>query len=99
MGIVVGIVLPLGLAFIVFSLGYGVARVARLPVARVKTISVETGIQNSPLGIAVAAMPGGQEAGFSVHALPATVYGILMYVVAAPVIIWFRRLEPAPDTA
>lgn len=76
---------------LLLALGYGVGRIMGLPVRQVKTISVETGIQNSTLGITVAAMLGGYEAGFSAYALPAAVYGILMYVVSAPVILWFRR--------
>ncbi|WP_422370617.1 bile acid:sodium symporter family protein [Hoeflea sp.] len=83
------------LLVLLLGTGFVVARLAGLPVSQVKTISIETGVQNSTLGITVAAMLSGQEAGFSAYALPAAVYGILMYVVAAPVIAWFRRLEPA----
>ena len=77
---------------LLLALGYGVARLAGLSMGEVKTISIETGIQNSTLGIAVATILTGYEAGFSAYALPAAVYGILMYVVSAPVIVGFRRL-------
>tara|TARA_R110002020_G_scaffold16900_11_gene60065 strand:- start:4766 stop:5647 length:882 start_codon:yes stop_codon:yes gene_type:complete len=87
------------LIVVLLALGYGVARLAGLPDGQVKTISVETGIQNSTLGITVAAMLTGYEAGLSPYALPAAVYGILMYVVSAPVILWFRRLGPAQASA
>jgi len=87
------------LILLLLALGYGVGRLAGLPVIQVKTISVETGIQNSTLGITVAAMLSGYEAGFSAYALPAAVYGILMYAVSAPVILWFRRLGPSQTSA
>ena len=70
-----------------------------IPVAQVKTIAVETGIQNSTLGITVAALLGGYEPGFSAYALPAAVYGILMYVVSAPFILWLRRMTTAGTVA
>ncbi|AKI00089.1 putative Na+-dependent transporter [Hoeflea sp. IMCC20628] len=80
------------LIVVLLAVGFGVARLAGLSMAEVKTISIETGIQNSTLGITVAAILTGHEAGFPAYALPAAVYGILMYVVSAPVIWWFRRL-------
>ncbi|MEQ8589517.1 MAG: bile acid:sodium symporter family protein [Roseitalea porphyridii] len=87
------------LLILLIGTGYMVARLAGLPISQIKTISIETGVQNSTLGITVAAMLSGQEAEFSVYALPAAVYGILMYVVAAPVIFWFRGLETADKSA
>jgi bile acid:Na+ symporter, BASS family len=89
----------ISLLILLIGTGYVVARVAGLPVSQIKTISIETGVQNSTLGITVAAMLSGQAAGFSIYALPAAVYGILMYVVAAPVIVWFRGLETAGQDA
>ena len=87
------------LIILLLAIGYGVARLAGLPIAQVKTISIETGIQNSTLGITVAALLTGYEAGFSAYALPAAVYGILMYVISAPLIVWFRRLGPSKTAA
>jgi len=80
------------LIVLLLALGYGVSRAAGLTFAETKTISVETGIQNSTLGITVAALLSGYEAGFSTYTLPAAVYGILMYVVSAPAILYFRNL-------
>ena len=56
-----------------------------------KTISVETGIQNSTLGITLAGLISGVSDGFSAMALPSAVYGITMYLVALPFIFWVRR--------
>jgi len=87
------------LIVLLLAIGYGVARLAGVPLTQVKTIAVETGIQNSTLGITVAALLGGYEAGFSAYALPAAVYGILMYAVSAPFILWLRRMKTAETAA
>lgn len=71
-------------------LGLILARAAALSWAETKTISIETGIQNATLGITLAGIISGQTEGFSTFALPAAVYGILMYLVAAPFVAWFR---------
>ena len=82
------------LIILLLAVGHGIARLARLPNDQVKTVAIETGIQNSTLGITVAAILAGNVEGFSVYALPAAVYGILMYLVSAPVILWYRRIGP-----
>lgn len=71
-------------------LGLLLARIAGLTWQESKTISIETGIQNSTLGITLAALITGTTTGFSPLALPAAVYGITMYIVAAPFLLWFR---------
>ncbi|MEL7262526.1 MAG: bile acid:sodium symporter family protein [Pseudomonadota bacterium] len=72
-------------------IGLGLARAAALSWDQAKTISVETGIQNATLGIALAGLIAGQADGFSAMALPSGVYGITMYLVAVPFVLWFRR--------
>ena len=71
-------------------IGLGLARAANLSWSEAKTVSVETGIQNSALGITLAALITGTTTGFSPLAVPAAVYGITMYLVATPFILWFR---------
>lgn len=75
---------------VLLLIGLLLARMAALPWDQSKTISVETGIQNATLGITLAALISGQSEGFSAMALPSGVYGILMYLVAAPFVAWFR---------
>ncbi|WP_281994929.1 bile acid:sodium symporter family protein [Ruegeria faecimaris] len=72
-------------------IGLGLARAVNLSWNESKTISIETGIQNSTLGITLAALITSTENGLSPLALPSAVYGILMYVVALPFIAWLRR--------
>ncbi|WP_420584581.1 bile acid:sodium symporter family protein [Ruegeria sp.] len=72
-------------------IGLGIARVANLTWAECKSISIDTGIQNSTLGITLAALITGTDSGFSPLALPSAVYGITMYAVVLPFLVWFRR--------
>ena len=57
-----------------------------------RTISVETGIQNATLAIAIAAFFAAGESGLSEYAIPGATYGIVMYLVAIPAIYVMRRL-------
>jgi BASS family bile acid:Na+ symporter len=72
-------------------LGLGLGRLARLSWVEMKTISVETGIQNGTLGITLAGLVSGVTEGFSAMALPSAVYSITMYLVTLPFIFWLRR--------
>ena len=63
------------------------------PRREAKTISVETGIQNSSLGITVAAIVVGSNQGFSAYALAPAVYGIVMYLIVVPVMLVYRRMD------
>ena len=61
------------------------------------TIAIESGIQNGTLGIAVGAILAAQILGsteeFSAFALPSAVYGVMMYVVGVPFVLWRRRMH------
>ncbi|MEM7317605.1 MAG: bile acid:sodium symporter [Pseudomonadota bacterium] len=70
--------------------GLGIARICGLGWQETKTISIEIGIQNSTLGITLAGLISGTTAGFSELALPSAVYGITMYLVSLPFLVWFR---------
>ncbi len=73
-------------------IGLGIAAVGRLPWAEIKTISIETGLQNATLGIALAGLVSGQTIGISAMALPSAVYGVLCFLLVIPFIFWFRRV-------
>ena len=77
------------------TIGFVVPRLLGRLVTEAKTISVETGVQNSTLGIAVAAIIVGGEGGFTAYALPSAVYGILMYLIILPVVLKYRRIGTA----
>ncbi|WP_170753192.1 bile acid:sodium symporter family protein [Ruegeria lacuscaerulensis] len=93
LGIMGGSLITLNIALLL--IGLGIAKAANLSWDEAKTVSIETGIQNSTLGITLAALITGTESGFSPLALPSAVYGITMYVVAVPFLLWFRRKDVA----
>ncbi|MCE8007846.1 bile acid:sodium symporter family protein [Aestuariivita sp.] len=72
-------------------IGLALALAAGLHWSEVKTISVETGVQNATLGITLGTIITGQADGFTAMELPPAVYGITMYLVALPFVLWFRR--------
>jgi BASS family bile acid:Na+ symporter len=80
------------------SLGFGVARLFRLPPRQAVTIAIEVGIQNAAFAISIAAGLLGDMA----IALPAVVYGLGMYGVTGALVVLARRVladEPAPALA
>ncbi len=87
-------VIGLELVFIIvilFALSIVVAKAFKLNWSDTKTISIETSIQNSTTAITLAPIIMGTTASLPAIALPAAVYGVLMYVIAIPVIALIRN--------
>ncbi|MEP1207441.1 MAG: bile acid:sodium symporter family protein [Rhizobiaceae bacterium] len=82
------------LNILLIILGISLAVAVGLSPGEVKTIAVETGIQNGTLGIALGAIVGAQATGFSAYALPSAVYGITMLLVTVPIVMWLRSKQP-----
>ena len=78
------------LNIIMLGLGAGLAVLGNQSEAATTAITLETGVQNATLGIAVAGLilPNGDS--ISPLALACGVYGITMYAVALPYIMWRR---------
>ena len=55
------------------------------------TISIESSIQNATVGITIGNLILKQDTGLSILSLPSGVYGILMYLVCLPFVIWFLK--------
>ncbi|KNG94529.1 bile acid:sodium symporter family protein [Pseudaestuariivita atlantica] len=79
----------IGLLIVMLPLGFLLARAAGLTGGEAKAISIECGIQNGTLGIAVGALVSGAVIG--PYSLPSGVYGVLMYLVTVPVILLIAR--------
>lgn len=79
------------LNIVLLGLGALVAGFCRLGKREVKTIAIETGIQNSTLGITVGSLIAEQASGLPPFSLPAGVYGITMYFVTLPIIVLIRH--------
>ena len=84
------------LCVVMLGIGYKSAEFLELNSKRATTVSIESGIQNAVVGIAVGdlilADPAG---GFSTLSLPSGVYGVLMYIVISPFIYW--RITQSED--
>ncbi|UWR01160.1 bile acid:sodium symporter family protein (plasmid) [Rhodobacteraceae bacterium S2214] len=83
----------LALVVVLTTIGFFVPRLLGRSLNESKTVSIETGIQNGTLGIAIAAIIVGGAEGFGPYSLPSAVYSILMYVILVPVIFVYRRLK------
>ena len=81
------IILILTMLFI----GYNSAQWFKMSSERAVTIAIESGIQNATIGITVGNIIINQDAGLSPLSLPSGVYGILMYLVSLPFVLWFIR--------
>jgi len=78
------IVLLTGLGFLVGTL-FGTSSSQRT------TLALETGVQNSGLGLAAAAMLSVDPASFPVSAVPSVVYSALIYAFLFPVVLWLSH--------
>lgn len=81
----------LGFNAALLILGVIVARLVGLAGTDGLTISIEMGVQNGTLGIAVAGLVA-QSAGIPEYALPAALYGITMYIVTIPGMFLLRAI-------
>jgi BASS family bile acid:Na+ symporter len=77
---------------VLLALGLMLARLFSLNRAEATAISIETGIQNATLGITVGSLIVEQAAALPPFSLPSGVYGITMYLVSVPFVMWRRRL-------
>jgi BASS family bile acid:Na+ symporter len=76
---------------VLLAIGLGLARGAGLGHAQASAISIETGIQNATLGITIGSLIVEQAATLPPFSLPSGVYGITMYLVSVPFVLWRRR--------
>lgn len=76
---------------ILFAVSILTSKALKLSWFDTKTISIETSIQNSTTAITLAPIIMGTAVGLPAIALPAAVYGVLMYIIALPVIALIRN--------
>ena len=80
------------LPFVLVFIGWLLGRIIGLQVQQAKTVAIETSVQNSPLGIALAGVIMGTTTGLSELALPSALYSVTMYLIVVPAIFVFRRM-------
>ncbi len=83
----------LAMLVVLTAVGYVVPRLLGRTRNEAKTISIETGVQNGTLGIAIASIVVGSTDGFSPYGLPSAVYGLAMYLTIIPALFIFRRMD------
>lgn len=86
----IGYVAAAGLGVAGMGLGYFAARVLGLESDSCRAVSLETGIQNSPLAFAIILTSFPESAHRVMLALP-LVYALLILISASGVTLWFRR--------
>lgn len=59
-----------------------------------RALAIELGTQNATLGITLGALIATTGGVFSGYALPSAVYGVTMYLVMAPFVLWWRLRAP-----
>ena len=71
--------------------GYNSSKLFGILDRQASTISIESGIQNGTVGIAIGNIILSTPEGLSVYSLPSGVYSILMYLVCLPAIFLFLK--------
>lgn len=74
------------------AIGLALGRLFALGPAQSTAIAIETGIQNATLGITVGSLIAEQAGALPPFSLPSGVYGITMYLVTIPFVLWRRRV-------
>jgi len=76
---------------VAMALGFAIATLARLGEKRVTAITIEVGIQNGTLAIAIASTP--TLLNTPTMAIPGAIYGLLMFVTGAGFAWWANRRQ------
>ncbi len=84
---------------LLMALGLGLARLFSLSLPEGKAISIECGIQNAALGMTVGTLIAGGASALPAVSLPSGVYGITMYLVSIPIVLWMRSWRSAAAAA
>lgn len=73
------------------AIGLLLSRAFLLDRRAASTIAIETGIQNTALGVTVGTLIAEQAGGFPPFSLPSGIYGITMYLMSIPFVLWRRE--------
>jgi bile acid transporter len=80
------------------ALGYGLSRLLRQDARRSRTIALETGIQNGPLGVLIVVLTFTGTQQQEVLLIP-VLYSLFIVLTASAVTIWFRRITTREELA
>lgn len=81
----------IGLGLGGMALGYGLSRLCRQDARRSRTIALETGIQNGPLGVLIVVLTFTDQRQQAVLLIP-VLYSLFIVLTSSGVTVWFRRI-------
>lgn len=81
----------IGLGVFGFAVGYAFARLVRQDKRRARTIALETGIQNGPLGVLIVLLTFKGEQQQAVLLIP-VLYSLFIVLTSSALTVWFRRI-------
>ena len=82
----------IGLGVFGFAVGYAFARLVRQDKRRARTIALETGIQNGPLGVLIVTLTFTGVQQQQVLLIP-VLYSLFIMVTSTLATLWFRRIS------
>jgi predicted Na+-dependent transporter len=82
----------IGLGVFGFGVGYVFARLVRQDPQRSRTIALETGIQNGPLGVLIVVLTFSGPQQQEVLLIP-VLYSLFIVITSSIVTVWFRRIS------
>lgn len=88
----------IGLGVFGFGVGYAFARLVRQDRRRARTIALETGIQNGPLGVLIVLLTFTGTQQQEVLLIP-VLYSLFIVLTSSAVTVWFRRLTLREELA
>jgi bile acid transporter len=88
----------IGLGLFGFLVGYVFARLVRQDGRRSRTIALETGIQNGPLGVLIVLLTFSGTQQQEVLLIP-VLYSLFIVLTASAVTVWFRRITVREELA
>lgn len=81
-----------------FAVGYVFARIARQDPRRARTIALETGIQNGPLGVLIVLLTFEGPKQQDVLLIP-VLYSLFIVLTSSALTVWFRRISQREELA
>jgi BASS family bile acid:Na+ symporter len=88
----------IGIGLAGMALGYWLARRLRQDARRARTIALETGIQNGPLGVLIVVLTFEGEMQQQVLLIP-VLYSLFIVLTSSAVTLWFRRITTREELA
>ena len=88
----------IGLGVFGFGIGYLFARLVRQDKRRARTIALETGIQNGPLGVLIVLLTFSGQQQQDVLLIP-VLYSLFIVITSTIATIWFRRMSIREELA